>query len=171
MGTGTTIDEWLASSNTGDVLHDSAVAQANMGQALGDSLKELKLQIEDITARIRRVNQLSDLLRSKRPVSTTSTDTGDLGADKDSILAQMAEFCPNIDTKVALGGKVSQAAIDQWLQALSGASGDMQSESSQVQAQMSSALGHYNGFMENASGTIKKREQLGDSTANNFRSG
>lgn len=166
------IDEWLTTYNTGDPMHDTAVAQVALAQALGDAAREGRAQLQDTTAKIKEINQLSDLLRSKRTTSTNPSDYGlEITPDEQAkIITLMTLYCPNIDTSQVSTGKLQQANVDQWLNSLSGASQDFSSQASKLNAELQSKVSGFEAAMQGGSGLIKKNEQLGDSVSNNLRS-
>lgn len=167
---GLTVTSLEASANTGDVLHDTAMIEEALALAEGESLSERKQEIQGLSDKIKAINHLSDLLRNHRPTGSDTGATGDLGSDKAAIIAGMKSFCgATYDTSDADDSLLTQGAYDQWLQSLSGASSDLSSQSQQIQADVSAVLGRYNGAMDAASGMVKKRESLGDSVANNYR--
>jgi len=167
MGQGTTIREWLTVTNTGDVLRDSGVAQCALAQALAASARLGNQDLRDTTDKIKEINGLSDLLRSKR--STSSTDKGPAlsSAEQTRIIAQMKVYCPDTITTEASSGSLLQSTVDAWLASLQGAVGDLQSDASQQTTLLQSQVNGYENHNTSGSSTFDKNGRLGESIAHN----
>ena len=168
-----TIQEYLATSNTGNIFHDMGVAQLNMSMAVSRATNEQKLQIQDLSGQMEEINALSDLLRKKRAVSNDQIAVGPrLGDDYTKIVTLLKAFCgDNVDLSEAVNSdsQIKQITIDAWVQALSGANQDKTSKASELNTRSQSFVSAYDAFLQSASGLTRKNEQTGGAIANNVR--
>lgn len=175
MGIGTnpplTIEEWMTTDDTGNVLHDMAVAEVAFAQALGAAVTRARDQLQDTSDKIKEMNALSDLLRSKRAADGVQTTLGPAFNAEEAARATagLTKYCPKLGAVVGAGGFVMAATIDQWLNAISGASQDQTTVANKINATVQSLVSGFDSGMQAASGDIRKNEQLGSTIANNFR--
>lgn len=165
-----TIDEWMSSHDTGNVLHDMAVAEVAFAQALGGAVTQARQLLQDTSDKIKDMNALSDLLRAKRSTGQ-ATDGGPAFTAEEAarITAGLAKYCPSLGASVAAGGALQQATVDQWLNSLSGASQDQTTVANKINATVQSLVSGFDSGMQAASGDIRKNEQIGGTIANNYR--
>ncbi len=164
---GATIQEWLKLTNTGDPLRDSGVAQAALAQALATSANLGNQSLRDTTDKIKEINTLSDLLRSKRPTSTTDKGPALSAAEQKQIIALMKVYCPKVDTTEASSGSLLQSTVESWLASLQGAVGDLQTDASQQTTMLQKQVNGYENHNTSASSTFDKNGRLGEGIAHN----
>ena len=186
MGVGpVSLENWLESTDTGNILTDFAVAEVLISRTIGQSLNLMKASLLDMNQRIKTINGLIEQLRDDRPRfkadNTTVADPnteGELGGssfESQLIIDRLKSFGVEIkDTDVnksKVPWLVKQATFDVWIQALQGKSDTTQSDSQQEQTVIQQTLGRMTQALDAGSSLTRKHGELKDNIATGLRGG
>lgn len=177
--TSLTLEEWLATDNTADVLHNFAVVNARYAGVLAEVLNLQKEVVAEISKRMEQITQIANKLRSIQ-VGTKDDDKAPLASTKEEalkILQQMKAFgVDRIDEKIteqqnsSTPIQVQKIWIDSNVQILNGINESQSNKSSQEQLRLQTFTSRYSTSTEQSSSIIQKNFQSKNVSANNIRS-
>lgn len=174
-----TLEEWLASDNTADVLHNFTVVVARYAGVLAEVLNLQKDVVSEITKRMEQITNLANKLRSITLDGAADTSKGTLATTKEEalrILRQMKSFgVDRIDQKIADQEKaatpiqVEKIWIDSNVQILNGINEAESSKSSKEQLRLQTFTSRYSTVTEQSSSIIQSNFRSKNVPANNIR--
>lgn len=175
-----TLDEWLQTDNSADVLHNFAVVNARYAGVLAEVLNLQKEVVSEISKRMEQITNVVNKLRSIQLDGTADNSKGPLAATKEealTILRQMKAFgVDRIDEKIkaqegsATPISVEKIWIDSNVQILNGINESLSNKSSQEQLRLQTFTSRYSSATEQSSSVIQKNFQSKNVAANNIRS-
>jgi len=175
-----TLEQWLASDKTADVLHNFAVVNARYAGVLAEVLNLQKDVVAEISKRMEQITNLANKLRSIQMNGTADNSVGPLAATKEealAILRQMKAFgVDKLDEKIAAQEKsatpinVEKIWVDSNVQILNGINESQSNKSSQEQLRLQTFTSRYSSATEQSSSIIQKNFQSKNVPANNIRS-
>ncbi len=167
-----TVDEWLADSNTDNVLINISIVSVKLANALARALNLQKSTVEDIG---NEINKISDLNVRVSKFKSTSTDPNK-GAPLGKDVAEATEIinllkAAGVEVKLTPAQAFSPGAtandISLWTQALNGKSDNLSNKSSQETLRLQTFTNRYTQSSDQASTLIQKNAQsLGNITRN-----
>jgi hypothetical protein len=178
--------DFLKTGNTGNTLHDMAVAFANLSAVEADALQNLRDMIVTKTDELSQITELMSTLRGYRPTTTdnaskaaddgTKSDLGTTQAESLALLSKLKFWGVEINDKDVdkSGGdskpyRVNQGTYDQWLTMLQSASDTVMSKIKELQTTTESLLDQWSKFLDWVSTFIKKNGENFQAVTNNFR--
>ncbi len=174
-----TLEEWLATDNSADVLHNYAVVNARYAGVLAEVLNLQKEVVSEISKRMEQITNIANKLRSIQMNGTADNSVGPLAATKEealSILRQMKAFgVDRIDAKITEQEKqstpinVQKIWVDSNVQILNGINESQSNKSSQEQLRLQTFTSRYSAATEQASSVIQKNFQSKNVPATNIR--
>ena len=186
MAIGDTFETFLKSGNSGNTLHDMAVAFANLSKVEASALQNLRDMIVTKTDELSQITALMSTLRGYRPTTTdnaskeagsgTMSDFGKTNAESQALLSKLTFWGVKINDKDVEkpGGdskpyRVNQGTYDQWLTMLQSASDTVMSKIKELQTTTESLLDQWSKFLDWVSTFIKKNGENFQAVTNNFR--
>jgi arsenate reductase-like glutaredoxin family protein len=167
-----TVDEWLADSNTENVLINITVVSVKLANALARALNLQKATVEDIGNEINKISDLNVRVSAFKPTSTTPTDTKKLGKSVEEAteiinLLKAAGVEVNITPADAFNKGVTANDISLWTQKLNATSDTLSNKSSQETLRLQTFTNRYTQSSDQASTLIQKNAQsLGNISRN-----
>jgi hypothetical protein len=166
-----TVDEWLANSNTENVLINISIVSVKLANALARALNLQKSTVEDIGNEINKVSDLNVRISKFKPTAADPNTPGKFGKD-------LAEATEMINLLKAAGVTVEKTPADAfkgvtandislWSQALNATSDSLSNKSSQETLRLQTFTNRYTQSSDQASTLIQKNAQsLGNISRN-----
>ena len=167
-----TVDEWLANSNTENVLINISVVSVKLASALARALNLQKSTVEDIGNEINKISDLNvrvSKFKSTDPNPNVAKPLGNSEAEATEIINLLKAAGVDVKLTPAQAFKPGATAndISLWTQALNAKSENLSNKSSQETLRLQTFTNRYTQSSDQASTLIQKNVQsLGNITRN-----
>lgn len=167
-----TVDEWLADSNTENVLINISIVSVKLANALARALNLQKSTVEDIGNEINKISDLNVRISAFKTTDTKPEAKKSLGkseAEATEIINLLKAAGVTVEKTPAdaFNNGVTANDISLWSQALNAASDSLSNKSSQETLRLQTFTNRYTQSSDQASTLIQKNAQsLGNISRN-----